>query len=258
MNEELIQSARTLEGRGTPPDPYNAPGEVQLAASGPEAVLRLYGPIGPWEGQIGAENVARELAKVEAKTLRVRIQSPGGSAAEGLAIYQQLRDWPGPLVTQVDGVAASAAALVFLAGEERQVPKSGALLMVHEAWLAMIVAGTKVKFRAATEQAVKLLEALDSEIAAMIAERSSMTQEAAAQAIEATTWYRPAEAVKAGIATGYREGKAAPGVRPGARDQILALGAPEELVRELTVETPETGGRDFLARLRAAELKKKL
>ena len=180
MNEELIQSARTLEGRGTPPDPYNAPGEVQLAASGPEAVLRLYGPIGPWEGQIGAENVARELAKVEAKTLRVRIQSPGGSAAEGLAIYQQLRDWPGPLVTQVDGVAASAAALVFLAGEERQVPKSGALLMVHEAWLAMIVAGTKVKFRAATEQAVKLLEALDSEIAAMIAERSGMTQEAAA------------------------------------------------------------------------------
>ena len=283
MNEH-VQALRQIEQEIPPSAPYDAPGEVVVAARDDgdetvdgETVLRLYGPIGPWDQQIRAEDVAQALERAPAdRPLRVRIQSPGGSAAEGLALYQQLRAWPGRVITQVDGMAVSAAALVFLAGDERQVPKSGALLMFHEAWLATLAVGNKGRMRAALEETIKLLTALDADIVALIAERSGMAEPEAAAVIEAVTWYRPAEALQAGLATGYRPDAVAPGIRPGAirpgairpgairpsvRAALQALGAPDALMDELPEEdspTTRAAGQRLLACLKAADIKRRL
>ena len=279
MRREVLNRLLELE-RGAPPaNPAGEPARIELAeVSGEETVLRLYGPIGPWDADryIGAEAVASALARVSTPAVRARIQSPGGSAVEGFAIYQQLRTWPGRVITQVDGMAASAAGLVFLAGAERLVPKSGALVMLHEARLLMLAGGAKGELRKVADETIDLLEKFDAEIAAIVAERSGMSESEAAAAIEKTTWYRPAEALGSGIATGQLPAGAsvAPGIRPGARNQLALLGASAALLAELPAggqgadgsagpagpEAAPSGlqddGKEFLGRLQAAEMRR--
>ena len=269
VRSDILPRLLELERSAPPATQPGEPVQIALDASDEEAVLRLYGPIGPWDPEyfIGADAVARTLGEVRAPVVRVRLQSPGGSAAEGFAIYQQLRTWPGRVITQVDGIAASAAGLVFLAGDERLVPKTGALVMLHEARLLLLASGPKSEIRESAAQAVDLLEKFDAEIAALIAERSGMSEADAAKAIEQTTWYRPAEAIKAGIATGrLANATVAPGIRPGVRNQLEQFGASADLLAELHIARdssngaspsgPIDDGNEFLARLSAAEIRR--
>lgn len=76
------------------------------------------------------------LAQIDTPNLTVRINSYGGSVAEGLTIYGLLATFKGHVKTIVDGFACSAASIIFMAGEERVVPENG-LLMIHNAWGAM-------------------------------------------------------------------------------------------------------------------------
>lgn len=73
------------------------------------------------------------LNSVDTPNLTVRINSYGGSVSEGLAIYSLLSEFKGHVKTIVDGFACSAASVIFMAGDERVVPKNG-LLMIHNAW----------------------------------------------------------------------------------------------------------------------------
>lgn len=73
------------------------------------------------------------LEQVDTENLVVRINSTGGEVADGLAIYSLLSDFKGHLITKVDGMACSAASVIFMAGEERIMSESS-LLMIHNAW----------------------------------------------------------------------------------------------------------------------------
>ena len=81
-------------------------------------------------------------------TPRLRINSPGGMLFEGVALYNQLKNKG--LVAQVDGMAFSAASLLFLAGESRVIA-TGAQLLVHQCW-SMVVGNADDLTKAATEQ----------------------------------------------------------------------------------------------------------
>lgn len=85
------------------------------------------------ETRVDAFSFKDALAAVDTPNLVVRINSMGGSVSEGLAIYSLLKDFKGHLITKVDGMACSAASVIFMAGEERIMPES-ALLMIHNAW----------------------------------------------------------------------------------------------------------------------------
>ena len=237
--------------------------EVKLETTASETVLRLYGPIAPYRGYVSAEAVAKELENLTNENLRIRIKSPGGSAFEGMAIYQQLMSYKGNIVTQVDGIAASAASLVYLAGEQREVPKSGALIMVHEAWTFIFDAVSKSQLKTRVAGIMAVLEAIDGEIVAIISERSNLSEEDAAKAIEATTWYRPKQAIKAGIATGYTKKRVGAGKKitnqNSIRAEFLSLGVPESMLDSEYEEEPHVdSSSNFLGRLRAEQLKKEI
>ena len=114
------------------------------AGSGPgklKATLLFYGLITMWPDDWYAEDksayeIAEELkalaAEGEIEHITARINSPGGSAFGGLAICNILRNWPAPVTTHVDGLAGSAASIIFSAGDERVMP-SNTLLFVHRA-----------------------------------------------------------------------------------------------------------------------------
>jgi len=87
-------------------------------------------------------DVPQSLAKTisehpEGGEILVRINSYGGSAFGGLTIYELLQNYKGTVTTQVDGVAASSAAVIALAGKKIRIVQSG-FLFFHRAWAAVV------------------------------------------------------------------------------------------------------------------------
>lgn len=120
-------------------------------AEGGDAVDRIYidGVIGGgfFCSGTGAKEFREAAAALTAPTLEVHINSPGGSVDEGLAIYAYLADDPRKIVTVVDGMAASIASVVFMAGDTRKINEA-ATIMVHKPWT--VAAGNDAELRAAS------------------------------------------------------------------------------------------------------------
>ncbi len=95
--------------------------------------LVLYGTVGAswWDEEyFTAKGVREELAQMSGDIV-VRINSGGGIASEGQAIYTALVDYPGKVTVQIDGVAASAASLIAMAGDEI-IMRRGAWMLIHD------------------------------------------------------------------------------------------------------------------------------
>lgn len=101
------------------------------------AEILIYGDIGEsWDGEsVTAAAFLRALDRLDAEELTVRINSYGGSVSDGLAIHNALqRKRKDALVTiAVDGVAASSASMIAMAGDTVALA-ANALLMIHAPW----------------------------------------------------------------------------------------------------------------------------
>ena len=102
--------------------------KIARNAAGP-ARVNIFDEIG-WFG-ITAEELVSELADLEGD-IEVHINSPGGSAFDGMAIYNALASRPGNVTTVVDGIAASAASTIAMAGRPRLMSPGG-MMMIHDA-----------------------------------------------------------------------------------------------------------------------------
>jgi ATP-dependent protease ClpP protease subunit len=95
------------------------------------ADIYLYDEISAYVKDNNATDVvARLQALKDVPTLNVRINSPGGSVFEGMAIFNALTRHPGKVVTHVDGIAASIASVIAMAGSEINVADN-AMMMIH-------------------------------------------------------------------------------------------------------------------------------
>jgi HK97 family phage prohead protease len=81
---------------------------------------------------VSAKQFAEDLQAIEAPTINVRINSPGGSVFDAIAIYNALNHHPARIVTYVDALAASAASVIAMAGDEI-VMMPGSQMMIHDA-----------------------------------------------------------------------------------------------------------------------------
>ncbi|MGN6518756.1 MAG: ClpP-like prohead protease/major capsid protein fusion protein [Dokdonella sp.] len=118
-----------------PPRAVDRPSRIEVRAlAGGEAELLIYGMIGEayWNG-VSAQSIVAQLSYLSATTIRVRINSDGGDASEGLAIYNALKQHGARIVVTVDGVAASIASLIAMAGDEVQMPPTSTM-MLHMPW----------------------------------------------------------------------------------------------------------------------------
>lgn len=106
------------------------------AARASSAEIYIYGDIGErwWDDEsVTASSLVRELSELEADAITVRINSIGGSVSDGVAIYNALRRHPASITCVVDGVAASIASLIAMAGDTVEMA-SNAMLMLHAPW----------------------------------------------------------------------------------------------------------------------------
>jgi ATP-dependent protease ClpP protease subunit len=112
----------------------------------PAATLYLYDVLGiDFFGGIPARQVVDDLAALgPVESLDVRINSPGGDVFEGSAIYNALARFPAKVTVHIDGLAASAASLVAMAGDRTLIAEN-AMVMVHRPWTGVV--GDAEEFR---------------------------------------------------------------------------------------------------------------
>lgn len=157
--------------------------------------VHLYGDVGDtWDGGFTANDVAAALAEHGEGDVTVRLNSGGGIATEGMAIYSLLKSHPGKVTIVVDGVAASAASLIFMAGADRRM-RDGAMVMIHDP--ATITVGNV----AAHQRNIAVLDKLAENYAGVYARASGKTQVEARTIMKAETWLTANEAKDQGFAT---------------------------------------------------------
>jgi ATP-dependent Clp protease protease subunit len=106
---------------------------VQFKAKGTRGEIWLYDQIGAsfWGDGITANEFRKELAALgKVSTINVRINSPGGDVFDGFAIYNQLVQHPAEIEVDVDGVAASIASIIAMAGNTIRMAKNS-MMMIH-------------------------------------------------------------------------------------------------------------------------------
>ncbi|MCP3811331.1 Clp protease ClpP, partial [Mycobacteriaceae bacterium Msp059] len=171
---------------------------VTAKAKNQPAEVFVYGDIGEtfWGDGVSAQSFVDQLNEIDAAELHVRINSPGGSAWDGMTIANAIMRHPAKTTTFIDGLAASAASIVAFAGDEVVVSKWGRA-MLHNAHA--MVAGTANDMRDVATQ----LDALNANMATYYADRATGGDDAAAfaRAMEKETWYSAQELIDAGLAT---------------------------------------------------------
>jgi ATP-dependent protease ClpP protease subunit len=159
--------------------------------AGEEVELLLYDEIGGW-GTFADEFLA-ELKAITAPRLRVKVNSPGGSVFEGVALANALRAHPAEVTVQVDGIAASIASVIAVAAD-RVVMQPQSMLMVHDA------SGVCLGNAKDMAEMAALLDKISDNIADAYVAKAGGERAAWRQVMRTETWYTAEEAVTAGLA----------------------------------------------------------
>lgn len=169
---------------------------VRAAVDDEEQTITIYGPIGDWyyEG-VTLKRIDAALRAIGDKPVTVYINSPGGDMFEGIAIYNRLREHSRPVTTKIIGIAASAASVIAMAGQERLIATSG-FLMIHDCWV--LLAGNRHYLRDVASD----MEEFDAAMADIYAEVSGQPAEDLAAMMDDETYIRGKRAIELGLATG--------------------------------------------------------
>jgi ATP-dependent Clp protease protease subunit len=170
--------------------------KVVAAKSAAEATIYLYGLIGSswFDEAISANQFRKDLTALgDVKTIHLRINSEGGDVFDGQAIYSLLTQHKARVIVHVDGLAASAASFVAMAGDEIEVAES-AWMMIHDAW--SIALGNAAEMRRVAD----LLESVSGSIADIYTARTKNKLADVKQWMAAETWWSGKECVEHGFA----------------------------------------------------------
>jgi ATP-dependent protease ClpP protease subunit len=165
--------------------------------------LMLYGVIGDYWSYLDAQSVIERVkAMGDVAEIVVRINSGGGYLFEGLAIFNYLANHPARIIVRVDGLAASMASVIAMAGDVISIPEN-AFLMIHNPW--NIVAGNADDLRREAD----LLDQMKGSLVSIYAEVTGIEREEIARMMDEETWLNGVQALELGFATETSEPLAA-------------------------------------------------
>lgn len=168
---------------------------LEFIDSGSTAELIVYGRIGlDWWGEgVDAKQIAKDLLSSSARTIKVRINSGGGSAFDGIAIYNALVRHSARIEVSIDGQAGSAASIIAMAADELTMP-TGSFLWIHNAW--SVAVGEAKNMRKVADQ----LDQINGEVAKIYARKSGLDEAEIVEMMNEDTWFSPADAKAKGFA----------------------------------------------------------
>lgn len=161
------------------------------------AEILLYAPIGEsfFEDSISAKAFSEELKKLPTsiKNIDLRVNSPGGSVFDGMAIYERLKNHPAKVTAYVDGLAASIASIIIMAADE-VIVGDGAVIMIHKPMAG--VAGNSTEL----EKMIDVLDKIENQMISIYAKKTGLTRTEISSALAQETWYTSDEAIEMGFA----------------------------------------------------------
>ena len=168
-----------------------------LVQEGNEVSIMIYGDITSWpwiESDVSSYTLSKEIEGLDVDTINVYINSYGGEVAEALAICSALKRHKAKVITYCDGFACSAAADVFMTGDER-IMSNASLLMIHNVW--NIAAGDANQLRKEADTLEKITQVANE----LYLDKVSITEEELQQMLDEQTWLSPQDALEMGFAT---------------------------------------------------------
>jgi ATP-dependent protease ClpP protease subunit len=186
--------------------------------------MMLYNVIGGgyYDG-VTAEDIKQQMDEAGAYTnIVMRINSPGGDAFEGIAIHNLLRASKKPVETVVDGLAASAASIVAMAGDKITIAHN-AMMMIHNASAVCVGNASDMRKEADT------LDKVSASIAQTYVDRTGTDLETVQAMMDEETWMSADDCIKNGFATQLSEDPA----DAGQSARALALARSFKTLRDL-------------------------
>lgn len=162
-----------------------------------ERTLRLDGRIAEyswWDDEVTPTEFRQELyGEKNLGDITVWINSPGGDVFAGAQIYNMLKEYPYKVNTQIDGLAASAASVIAMAGDEiRMTPVS--MLMIHNPW--SIALGDSYEM----ERMKKTLDEVKESIINSYVLKTKLSRVKISHMMDEETWMSSGKAVELGFA----------------------------------------------------------
>ena len=157
--------------------------------------LRLEGEIASetwWGDEVTPKIFKDELCKFEGKDITVWINSPGGDVIAGSQIYTMLKEHKGKVTVKVDGLAASSASFIAMAGDTIQMSPT-AMMMIHLP--STFDWGDKNDFA----KAIARLEEVEAAIVNAYALKTKLSNEELSQMMEEQTWMNAYRAKELGF-----------------------------------------------------------
>lgn len=196
MNNRASIIAPLMMSNVTPLKPKPPSGYRVVAKGSDAAELYIYGVIGgDWFGDgITAKQVADDLKALgKVKTIDVRINSEGGNVFDGKAIYSLLNENKATINVKIDGLAASAASFIAMAGNTIEIAE-GAFVMIHDAYGVSF--GRAEDMRAYAD----LLDTVNQTIRDVYSSRTKQSDKKINEWMKAETWFTAKDAVANGFA----------------------------------------------------------
>lgn len=187
---------------------------INAATDTSPAEVLIYGEVGGWWDGIQADQMIKDLAAIDADEIDLRVNSPGGAVFDGLAIYNALAQHKATVTVHIEGLAASIASVIAMAGDVINIGES-ATMMIHPPW-TVAVGGAK-EFRDEAD----ILDKLQAGICAVYTARSGRPTDEIQPLVEAETWMRGQEAVDNGFADNMIPNKTKKKARSNAMNMPL-------------------------------------
>ena len=176
------------------------------AAADKTGELLLYGSISNhswWGDEVTPKQFKEDLdALGDIDMLNVYINSGGGDVFAGQAIHSMLKRHKASVTVYIDGLAASIASVIAMAGDKIIMPKN-AMMMIHNPWTIAI--GNAADFRKLADDLDKINESIK---AAYLGKAADLEESKLIELMDAETWLTAQEAVDLGLADEIEESKA--------------------------------------------------
>jgi ATP-dependent Clp protease protease subunit len=176
------------------------------------ADVYIYDVVGdPWVG-MDAASIVKQLNALQSKKINLRINSPGGSVFDGMAIYNALAHHSAEVTTYIDGIAASIASVIALAGK-RVLIAENAMMMIHDP--SGLAFGKAEEIRKTAD----VLDQIKETIINTYVTRTGLTRDKVSKMMSDETWLTASEAVDLKFAD-----EAIAGVKAAAVFDLKAFG----------------------------------
>ena len=159
--------------------------------SGAPPELFIFDTIDDWYG-VSAQSVVEQIKAIDAPDINVRINSPGGMVFEGIAIYNALRLHKANVHVSIEGLAASIASVIAMAGDTITMAEN-AMLMIHNPY------GWATGDAEAMRKTADVMDKIADSIAVSYTARTGKSLEEMKAIMTDETWYSAAEALEAGL-----------------------------------------------------------